>query len=299
VARSTGLLGHLERNRASRTSLYLRSLFSIYDAEDLAHLDLPWWTFGAIDHVDAILQRRGSDMVAFEYGSGASTLWLSRRCRAVYSVEHDVEWAERTRALCAMHDNVEILAVPPVPLPNASARCRSGRSGWREHSFDGYVESIRRFPFSFDLIVIDGRCRSECLEEARDKLTDGGVIVFDNATSTVIKPANLTSSEASGWRGRASGYYLESYSLRQEGEQSYFNMEVDPTGGMYLEIPSSEDTSQNAWLNFIAGKTVLHTPTSPTTATFSYIPGAILNKGRSPNIPTEDMVGPASAPICN
>jgi hypothetical protein len=44
------------------------------------------------------------------------------------------------------------------------------------------VESIRRFPFSFDLIVIDGRCRSECLEEARHKLTDGGVIVFDNSS---------------------------------------------------------------------------------------------------------------------
>lgn len=180
VARSTGLLGYLERNRASRTSLYLRSLFSIYDAEDLARLDLPWWAFGAIDHVEAILRRRGKDMVAFEYGSGASTLWLARRCRAVYSVEHDSEWAERTRALCEAHDNVEILAVPPAAL-NPTTRCRSGRTGWQEHSFDDYVESIRRYPFLFDLIVVDGRCRAECLEETHAKLSDGGLIVFDNS----------------------------------------------------------------------------------------------------------------------
>lgn len=180
VAQSAGVLGLLERHRASRACLYLRSLFSIYDAEDLARLDLPWWAFGAIDHVDAILQRRGSDMVVFEYGSGASTLWLARRCRAVYSVEHDITWAERSRTLCALHDNVEILAVPPMEV-DAATRCRSGRAGWQQYSFDAYVESIRRFPFLFDLIVVDGRCRSECLAEARSKLNDEGLIVFDNS----------------------------------------------------------------------------------------------------------------------
>ena len=60
VAGPIGLLGYLERNRQSRACLYLRSLFSIYDATDLAKLDLPWWTFGAIDHVDAILRERGA-----------------------------------------------------------------------------------------------------------------------------------------------------------------------------------------------------------------------------------------------
>lgn len=155
VARCTGLLGYLEKNRASRASLYLRSLFSIYDAEDLARLDLPWWAFGAIDHVDAILRRRGRDMVAFEYGSGASTVWLARRCRAVYSVEHESEWAERTRALCAPHGNVEILAVAPMEL-GATTRCRSGRTGWEKYSFDDYVESIRRFPFHSTSSLLTG-----------------------------------------------------------------------------------------------------------------------------------------------
>jgi predicted O-methyltransferase YrrM len=180
VARAVGLLRCLERNRQSRVCLYLRSLFSIYDARDLAKLDLPWWTFGAIDYIDAILRERGGRMIAFEYGSGASTLWLARRCQMVHSVEHDPGWAAQIRLLCEQHGNVTIAEVPTTPA-SASTRCRSERAGWTTRSFDRYVESIRAYPFDFDLIVIDGRCRAECLSEAKRKLKDGGLIVFDNS----------------------------------------------------------------------------------------------------------------------
>jgi hypothetical protein len=201
MARSCGALRYLEEKKDSRACLYLRSLFSIYDAEDLAKLDLPWWTFGAIDHVEAILRRRGRDMVAFEYGSGASTLWLARRCSAVYSVEHDSAWAERTRALCRPHHNVAILAVPPTPLTH-STRCRSGRVGWQDYAFDDYVESVRRYPFRFDLIVVDGRCRPQCLQEARGKLNDDGLIIFDNSNRQRYRPAiDNVSMEREVFRG--------------------------------------------------------------------------------------------------
>jgi Ca2+-binding RTX toxin-like protein len=117
----------------------------------------------------------------------------------------------------------------------------------------------------------------------------GGVITLDNVTATVVKPEGLTSQEAVGWRSRATGYYLESYSLRVEGEQSYFNIDVGP-GGMYLETPSDEGN----WLQFIGGKTVLHTAIDANSASISYAPGAVLTKGKSPNIPDESMVGPGS-----
>lgn len=180
VAETIGLLRCLERNKQSRTCLYLRSLFSIYDAEDLAKLDLPWWTFGAIDYVDAVLRERGGCMTVFEYGSGASTLWLARRCHSVHSVEHDPDWAAQTRRLCQQFGNVIIAEAPAIPA-SASTRCRSERAGWTALSFDRYVESIRAYPVDFDLIVIDGRCRAECLTEARRKLKAGGLIVFDNS----------------------------------------------------------------------------------------------------------------------
>jgi hypothetical protein len=177
---SIGLLRYLERPRQGRTYLFIRSLFSIYDAEDLALLDLPWWTFDAIERIDTVLRQRGREMTVFEYGSGASTLWLARRCRMVRSVEHDPSWAERSRALCKACDNVEIRTVPATAA-DRTTRCRSERAGWTGLSFDCYVEAIRDYPFDFDLIVIDGRCRVECLAAATHKLKDGGMIVFDNS----------------------------------------------------------------------------------------------------------------------
>ena len=180
VAGPLGLLRYLAGKRQSRACLYIRSLFSIYNAQDLAELDLPWWTFRAIDYVDEILRDHGSQMTAFEYGTGASTLWLARRCRAVYSVEHDPNWADQARLLCAQQENVRIADVPATPVV-ATTRCQSKRSGWRGLSFDNYVESIRTYAFDFDLIVIDGRCRVECLAEAKRKLKRGGLIIFDDS----------------------------------------------------------------------------------------------------------------------
>lgn len=175
---SASLLQALERRRDSRLCLYLASLFSIYDAERLTRLDLPWWTFAAAEHVVSLLA--GGTASAFEYGSGASTVWLARRCRSVHSIEHDGAWAEVTRKLCAPYGNVSVQTVLPEPV-DATTWCRSDKAPWTELSFDRYVQAIHSVPGRFDLIVIDGRCRSECLAEARSKLNPGGAIVFDDS----------------------------------------------------------------------------------------------------------------------
>ena len=76
----------------SRKGLWTRSLLSIYDVEDLAALDAPWWTFQASDIVEQHLRAYDAPRV-FEWGSGASTVWLARRGALVTSVEHDSHWA--------------------------------------------------------------------------------------------------------------------------------------------------------------------------------------------------------------
>lgn len=179
-AKAFGLLQFLESRRSSRLCLYLRSLFSVYDAQDLARLDLPWWSFDAIASIEAELTRRGDRMSVFEYGSGASTLWLSKRCRAVHSVEHDPDWARQVREMCAGRANVTISTVT-APKATEATRCRSGRSGWTDRSFDRYVDSIRSCPEKFDMIIVDGRARADCLAAARGMLKDGGMILFDDS----------------------------------------------------------------------------------------------------------------------
>ena len=92
VSEKTGLLSSLEKPSAeNRSARWLRSLFAIYDIEDMAALDLPWWTFAAIEETDKFLKSR-QDAKVFEYGSGASTIWLARRAAIVVSIEQDEGW---------------------------------------------------------------------------------------------------------------------------------------------------------------------------------------------------------------
>lgn len=187
--RAIGLLGFLERRmHRSRTSLWFRSLFAVYDFDDLVWLDLPWWTLSAVDAVDAFLAAR-PDARAFEYGSGASTVWLSKRCAHVVSVEHDAGWAELVEAKAAGVDNIEIMAIVPEVAAVGDEAFRSGRAGYEDKSFRAYVQAIEAAGGPFDLILVDGRARNACLWAAERHLAPGGIIIFDNAGRKRYRPA--------------------------------------------------------------------------------------------------------------
>ena len=84
LLRAVGLLGVLERRAPrSRTATWLVSLFAIHDVDGLGALDLPWWTFDSADQVSAYLGEH-PDARVFEWGSGASTLWLAARSGSVH-----------------------------------------------------------------------------------------------------------------------------------------------------------------------------------------------------------------------
>lgn len=180
LASASGALAALERRQDRKLPLFLRSLFAVHDIGELDRLDLPWWTFGAIAKVDAFLRARDGAARAFEYGAGASTLWLARRCRSVTTVEHDSRWWPGLVPHFRRVANVDARLVPP--LRSRAPLCPSRRAGWSGLDFLPYVRAIRRAGGPFDLIVIDGRARSFCLREALGHLAPGGLIVFDNAS---------------------------------------------------------------------------------------------------------------------
>ena len=55
----------------------------------LVELDKPWWAIPAIDHIEKLLNK---DMRAFEYGSGSSSIWFSKRVGEVISQEAHKEF---------------------------------------------------------------------------------------------------------------------------------------------------------------------------------------------------------------
>ncbi len=188
AAARAGLLDRLDASRA-RPVRHLRTMLAVHDVEDLARLDLPWWTYRATEQVDAFLAgRRGARV--FEFGSGASTVWLARRAAEVHSVEHDLAFAGVVRGLVGDHGGVTVHAVPArVVGPGEQPRVRSERRGYAGHDFSEYVATVERVGGVFDLVVVDGRARFESLRQALPHLAADGLVVFDNVNRRRYRPA--------------------------------------------------------------------------------------------------------------
>lgn len=117
----------------------------------------PWWNYDAIDFVDGHLR---PDERVFEYGGGASTLWLIDKGCAVTTIEHDPAWYESLAAVAP--DTVRFVAA--------------------DESFDEYVATVSAEPDnSLDLVIIDGRERVRCGLSAAPKVKPGGMLLLDDS----------------------------------------------------------------------------------------------------------------------
>jgi hypothetical protein len=154
---------------------HVRSLLSVYDAADLARLDLPWWTYPAIQAVEEHLSALGGRARVFEYGAGASTLWLRARAAEVISVEHDADFMPVVESLVADAPGSGVVL---------SRRLGGGDTG----TSGGYVSAIEETEGRFDLIVVDGRERVRCVRAALPRLTDGGIILLDDSQRRRYRP---------------------------------------------------------------------------------------------------------------
>lgn len=188
----------VERPR-SRTA-HLRTLLAVHNATDLVSMDLPWWTYQSIDVVDGFLRGHAAGARVFEYGSGASTLWLARRCASVDAVEHDAAWAARVRQLVASADGLRCtptLHVPDVPA-SAAPTVASGAPSGQGLDFDGYVRTIDEVDGEFDLVLVDGRARGAALLHALDRVAPHGLVLLDDAQRPRYLPA-VEEARERGW----------------------------------------------------------------------------------------------------
>lgn len=174
-----GLIGDNPPEREHRIRHWAYSLTRVHDSLAIAELDVPWWTYRAIDVVETWLASRARPVRVFEYGSGASTLWLSRRADEVHSVEHHREFGEHLAPILAARGNIDFRIVEPTTP--ARLRVTSAKEGNSGLDFADYVAAIDDVDGTFDLIVIDGRAREACLAAAIPRLADDGIIVFDNS----------------------------------------------------------------------------------------------------------------------
>lgn len=165
-------------SRDRRLLHWVSSLTRVHDSLAIAELDVPWWTYRAIDVVEAWLSARPRPIRVFEWGSGASTLWLAERTDEVVSVEHHPEFAATIGPALAELRTVRFLHRPAVP--SAHPEVGSRKPGNAGLDFSAYVRAIDEVGGPFDLVVIDGRAREACLRAALPHLAADGLVVFDN-----------------------------------------------------------------------------------------------------------------------
>ncbi len=177
--RRVGVLSAQAPGRDHRLRHWIHSLTRVHDSLAMAELDVPWWTYRAIDVVEAWLAAHPRPIRVFEYGSGSSTLWLARRVDELHSVEHHAGFAEVIRPALEQYANIDFHVVEP--MKSARPAVPSAKEGHAGLDFADYVATIDKVGGSFDLIVIDGRAREACLVAAIPRLAAGGIIVYDNS----------------------------------------------------------------------------------------------------------------------
>lgn len=137
----------------------------------------PWIVPESLDHLKRIIQ---PDWKVFEWGSGGSTVFWSKHCQQVISIEHNSEWIMRTTELLTKHDckdNRTLHYVAGVLDAN----------GQMHHltSFRNYADAILSFVHlePYDLIYIDGEASSRgwCLTHALSRVRQGGYLLLDNS----------------------------------------------------------------------------------------------------------------------
>ena len=115
---------------------------------------IPWMTYPFIDFIKGRLNKK---LKVFEFGSGNSTLFWADKVASVVAIEHDKEWFNLIRN--KMPNNVSIF------LRTLTVEY--------EKSFNDKDR--------FDIIIVDGERRIECLHNSVEYLSEPGVIILDDS----------------------------------------------------------------------------------------------------------------------
>lgn len=119
----------------------------------------PWLTKSCLDE---IVTWDLKDKKLFEFGLGASTVYWSRKCKEVYGVESNEEYFDAVRQYFKDNDSGCFVRI--------------------EYSYSptNYTHGVIILNAPYDIIVIDGILREECVPVALECLKPGGRLIYDN-----------------------------------------------------------------------------------------------------------------------
>jgi len=110
---------------------------------------MPLYTYPCYEWINSI-DWDSADI--FEFGCGFSSVFWKEKNANVYGVDHDLEWINRVN-----------------------------NGATYEPDLKKYPNIINNFDKKFDVIIIDGRSRYDCVLPSISKLKFGGMIILDNS----------------------------------------------------------------------------------------------------------------------
>jgi len=162
-------------DRARNTFQWLTHRFAPY----------PWMTSFERYIVMGLLARQ-RPATCLEWGSGYSTKYFPRFSDGLtrwVAVEHDGKWYAMMRGLIK-DPRVELVYVPPDREPLSGPGGEGSNEDLRR-----YVEYPKGLGTRFDLILVDGRARSACMEAAHGLLSDRGIVFLHDAQRDYYRAA--------------------------------------------------------------------------------------------------------------
>jgi hypothetical protein len=134
--------------------------FNQRNSTDALGKSVPWCTYAFNHFIEPRLQERFN---IFEFGSGNSTKWYAARVHSVTSVEHNKTWFELIKN-----------AVPSNVSVNYAPASENGE----------YANFCKNTGKQYDLIIVDGIDRNNCIYQSVHSLSPDGVLVLDNSERT-------------------------------------------------------------------------------------------------------------------
>ncbi len=133
---------------------------------------MPMYTYPCYEYIKSI---DWSFANVFEFGCGYSSVWWDQNDANVYGVDSDKKWIDKVKSDAYSHGHFEINLANNV---------------------EDYITSLYQHNIKYDVIVIDGAYRYDCVQPSLDCLADDGMIILDNSewftnTKKLLDESNL------------------------------------------------------------------------------------------------------------
>ena len=120
--------------------------------------EAPWMNYAVIN---ILSERLNKGLHLFEFGSGYSTLFYAKLVKSVTSIEYDRKWFDLM--LEKAPDNVTL--------------------EYKDKDVDGgYCRAINGPGREYDVVIVDGRDRVNCVKQSIEKLSPVGVVILDDSS---------------------------------------------------------------------------------------------------------------------